>query len=200
MNPSIRQGVGFAVRLGVAYALLTLLWLGLEATYGRAYRAVMQRLFGSFGAGRRVRFAELEASSSWADVEIRLGHVADPSRYFVQEASSFLDGYLPTAVFLALILATPSRMTHWWRAAAALAAVQAYAILRVYLVVASAYASPRLPTEVQLPLSPAVRALLQNSAELLVAETTTTFVVAGLAWFVVLKWPGGLGEDRRSNR
>ncbi|MFQ5416170.1 MAG: hypothetical protein ACE5FL_03870 [Myxococcota bacterium] len=117
--------VRFLLRFAVIYALLLAPWPGRDDAYGDFYRDAMRELLGVRDPGRSVRFRKLDSRETAADpiwkadtgivIRIQPQGGAAPVLY-PQVRSSFYTGYAPTALLLALILATP--MTRSRRAVA----------------------------------------------------------------------------------
>ncbi len=121
----------------VVYAALLVAWLGVGGVYGAAFRTVGNVVFGSAG-GNAVVVIERVAAEGAMDSQLMLrkkstgqvGHVAMSSRFL---------GYMPMAILVALVSATPMTMGRRLRALAwGSALVQVYVLLRVWLVMLAA--------------------------------------------------------------
>ena len=122
-----RSIAGFLVRFAAVYAILIAPWPGLTTSYGRLYCAVGELLFGSRQPERSVRLVRVDPArspdASWQrDTAIileirgaRVGHRHVPP--FGATRSSRYTGYVPTAILIALVVATP---IPWRRRAEAL--------------------------------------------------------------------------------
>lgn len=103
---STRPIVGFFLRFLLFFLALMILWSGVGATYGRAFRAMGNLLFARFGTDGLVRFQRSEGSNTEDDLEVMLMNRGNGAESTFA-GSSRLQGYKPTAFLLALILATP---------------------------------------------------------------------------------------------
>lgn len=102
-----RKGItGFAFRVILVYGLFTLPWHGLGTLYGSAFRAVANVLFGQFGSDGAARFEPLPDATTKRDTQLVLRHRWTGREITTQYGSRYT-GYLPTAVFVALMVATP---------------------------------------------------------------------------------------------
>ena len=137
-----RSIAGFVVRFALVYAILMAPWPGLAAAYGSFYSAAGELLFGSKQSESSVRFVRVDPARSpdptWQqDTMILLAIRGEPVGHrtvppFGTQRSSRYTGYVPTAILIALVLATP---IPWRRRAYALVLgvvlVSAFAALMV---------------------------------------------------------------------
>lgn len=106
---------GFCIRLFLFYGLLVLPWPGLREGYAAFFRAGGDVLFGSFGHVGAVRFQPLDSPGK-LDTAIVFGNRRTRAGGLTRIPSRHM-GYLPTAVLICLVLATP---ISWPRRARAL--------------------------------------------------------------------------------
>lgn len=135
MRP-IRTLVRFVCLFGVLYGLLIAPWPGWNSRYSQAFCYSCERLLGAEGADRIVRF-ERAPEGARLDTQIVL---ADPRQLapdgMVKARVLGLDsrgvGWVPTALFSALVLATPVGWKRRLRSlAAGLLLMQAFIVLSV---------------------------------------------------------------------
>ncbi|MHC5004764.1 MAG: hypothetical protein ACYTJ0_16755, partial [Planctomycetota bacterium] len=115
----------WAARLVALYAALMLAWLVVGDAYGTVFRGAGDVLLGSPAPDVRARFLPLEALgdrvdprlAAFADVAIEMRHLGTGS-VSVRAIDSRFFGYVPTVVFVCLVLATP---VSWRRRGRALA-------------------------------------------------------------------------------
>jgi hypothetical protein len=108
MNPR-RAIVGFFVRLAVYYAALMTAWPVVKTGYGAYYRALGETCFGRFGTQAIARFEAWPQEDDVKDTIVRLENHSVPDVRIEKRMpiSSRYTGYMPTAVVLSLLLATP---------------------------------------------------------------------------------------------
>jgi hypothetical protein len=103
----------FLVWFVVAISLLIAPWPQLEETYGKLLRTGAQFVFGSFGPKGIVLFRATDETNDWPhDTKIYLGNrdIVKPDGMRpmkVVKMSTRYIGYVPTALVVALVLATP---------------------------------------------------------------------------------------------
>ena len=106
----------FSLRFTIVYVLLAAPWPGLVEAYGKLYGSAVRGLFGSSGWQRSVEVRRFKPdqplTATVMDTEILVSTGATASRGGMRPAlqiirSSRDTGYLPTALVLSLIAATP---------------------------------------------------------------------------------------------
>ena len=105
--------VGFLWKFALVYGLLIVPWPGLNAVYGRVFRSVGNLVFSRETGRRLLRFEEVPAASRrLLDSRILLANreaVGEngniPAKYL--ELDTRAVGWIPTAMVIALVLATP---------------------------------------------------------------------------------------------
>jgi hypothetical protein len=115
---------GFLLRFALLFGLLILPWPGWHQAYGAYFRAFAQRVFEEHDGQRRMAFAPVAAPGDPFDTRISMGNRAlldaDGKGLLMRtEVDSRSIGWIPTALTLALIVATPIA---WSRRIPALAA------------------------------------------------------------------------------
>ncbi len=103
--PPPRRIAWFLVRLVLSYAVLIAPWPVVPEAYAAAYRTVSNVVFGSFGAEGVVHFRKPLGPSAM-DTEIAIRRRSSPDVGTTSHSARFT-GYVPTALVIALILATP---------------------------------------------------------------------------------------------
>ncbi len=117
--------VGFFWRFTLLYGLLILPWPGLNEIYGSYFRALGQRVFAHESGPRLLRFEAVPADiGHHLDTRIALANCnqldrqgSGPVRYLELDTRGI--GWVPTALLLALIMATPipwrrKTWAMWW--------------------------------------------------------------------------------------
>ncbi len=172
-----RVGV-FLLKAVLLFSLLCAAWPAVRAPYGRGFRAAGNALFGSFGAERAARFrAPLEASHRDVRIVLLSGDVRSRSDL---QLSSERTGYRPSALALALFLATPGLRRRWRQALAGILAIQAFVASRVFLLLVQGYAHWKLDGPVLdagVPLT-VIDVLVLWTWQ----ETTSNYLVPLLVW------------------
>ncbi len=182
--PSRKRILGFLVRTAVLYTLASLAWPALKDGYSRGFRYAGELFFGSFGAGRSARFRD-EQEHPYQDVRVVLRSRDLPQRTHELRLSSERTGYRPTALLLALLLATPNLL--WrraWLLLVGLCAIHAFIALRVFLVLLQGFAlwKPFGPSG-QPALDPWIPLAALDALVLWVwQETTSNYLVPLLLW------------------
>jgi hypothetical protein len=124
------------VALLIIYAVLMIPWPGLQGAYGALYRAAANVVFTSFGAHGEANFRALRPPDAGHDTEVTLvNRRTDFLTKTTFTLSSRYNGYAPTALLLALILATPIPWARRWRAGLwGLLLVQGFIVARLLVV------------------------------------------------------------------
>lgn len=111
--PAPSTALRFALRLLLVYGLFITPWPGLKSGYGSLFRTCGNGLLHASGFRGIVEFRPpTEYHVDW-DVEMHMKNPKTQERWHV-EYSSRGWGYLPTAAFVALILATPLAWSRRW--------------------------------------------------------------------------------------
>jgi hypothetical protein len=110
---------GFVARLFLIYALMIAPWPGLEAGYAALYRSGSNALSGVLGLGHHVSLHVLsdEDRASFAGKTDARALALDDTKIVFRAGgqqltvlhSTWYSGYIPTALLIALMLATPLR-------------------------------------------------------------------------------------------
>jgi len=101
----VKPVLRFAATAAVVFALLMAPWPGLRAGYAACFRTAGEISFSFFWRGGDVRFEPYEEPGREADTRVRVDEDAGPAWYTLVDSRGA--GYLPLAVFLALLAATP---------------------------------------------------------------------------------------------
>lgn len=130
----LRRIAGFFILVLIFYGLLMAPWPGVRKAYAACFRAVGSMVFGSFGAPDSVRFRPASQDGGEWDTEIVLSNPHTGAVGTVQHNSRRM-GYVPTAVLISLVLATPLSWSRKSRALLwGLLLVNAFVALRLALV------------------------------------------------------------------
>lgn len=178
---SLKTILRFFVLALFLYVLLILPWPGVREGYRALYQTTGQALFGRFGAEGRVRY-EVRPDDELYDLDVVLG------KRGVGEVPAKMDtrrvGYVPVAVIVALVLATPVPWGRKWRALAwGFVLVNLFVVFRSTLQLLYLYGNPS-PVRLY-ELSPFWEAMLARTYELFFVAPACTSVVPALVWVAV---------------
>jgi hypothetical protein len=175
--------VAFFVSAAVLYLLLMILWPVVQPAYAPCYRAVAGLVFSSFGAANSIRFAPAQDASRPEDSLIiaRHKHTGAGGDF---PHSSRKTGYVPTAVLVSLVLATPLPWRRRWRALLwGLVLVNVFVGVRIGLIVLHYLgADPRLGF---FDLSPTERKLAEWAVQAFVQVYGSSFGFPVFIWLAV---------------
>jgi hypothetical protein len=101
----MRTALRFTLTAAVLFALAMAPWPGLRPAYAAWFRGVNEVAFSLFWLGGDVRFERHDVAGEAADTFVRVVEDGGAAWYTLVESTGA--GWLPTAVFLALALATP---------------------------------------------------------------------------------------------
>ena len=179
--------VGFLWRFALVYGLLIFPWPAFNKAYGGYFRALGQATFSRSGGPRYLQFEAVpEELHHRLDTRIaianrdqadRAGNV--PLHYLELDTRGV--GWVPTALLLALILATP---VSWPRRAAALI----WGLIAVHGFILFSIASTiwNNSTELSLlTLTPFWKSVVEGLDETLVTQMGASFVVPVFIWILV---------------
>ena len=183
--PLLRRVAGFLWRFVLIYGLLIAPWPGWSAAYGRWFRAFNQSIFVS-NEHRMLQFETARDVSPPLDTQITLanrdrvdarGHV--PAKKLGLDSRGI--GWVPTALLVALTLASP---VTWCRRLRALLA--SLLIIHGYIALSVGCYIWNQSTDLDLvTLTPFWKAVAGGLEETLVTQLGPSFVVPALIWFVV---------------
>jgi hypothetical protein len=184
---------GPIVRLVLLTVLYFALLMALAATgfYPPLFRAGASALFGSLGSGRIAKFEPFQDPRGVFDTRMSVGtdsagYPAFPSSLGV---NSVRQGYVPIAVLVALMLATPIAWRRKWRALAlGLLLVQGFVVLRVAVALLVGFSRVGLGGRRLLEVSPPVAWGLRRADQILAADLHTTYIAPLLIWALVVVW------------
>lgn len=98
--------LGFCLRLVLVYIVLMIPWPGVARAYGLLYRIGGDLVFGTFSFGADVHFQAADASDGNWDTKVIIKNHRSGATGTLPSSSRHM-GYIPTAVFVSLVLATP---------------------------------------------------------------------------------------------
>lgn len=109
----LRALLRFTLVFVLAYCLLLAPWPGLREGYGNFFQAMGNLCLGTLGEDSRfVWRAEGDFEGLEHNTEIHMyRHETVPGKYRVFVANHYRKGYLPTAMLVAMVLATPMRLS-----------------------------------------------------------------------------------------
>ncbi len=182
----------FALVFGTCYTLFAIPWPGLSAKYSTAYRYVANAAFGTYGDRGRVSFEPAAHANRSADTVVSTK--LSKSRYIGDSSHSpRLTGYLPTAEFIALALATPIA---WRRRLVGLGIgiVLTHVIIaaRIQIALYFWFSTPGTPWQLH-ELSGWVRRALELLYESVNEAPVASFVFPAILWLVLLFRPADWG-------
>ena len=178
----LRPIAGFFLRLLILYGLLAWPWPWAVRSYSAAYRTVANGAFGSFGSEGVVRFQANPHVSRGMDTNLTvrkrqsqlMGTTAHNPR---------LTGYLPTALLVSLVLATP---IPWVRRIKALfwglLLVHLFVYLRLEITLLHWFSADG-PWAIYSP-GPFARSVLSGAHEIGVVSPMMTFVAPVIIWII----------------
>lgn len=174
--------IGFFLRLIVLYGLLIAPWPGLDRAYLACFRAAGNTLFGTFHSAGSVRFVEdPHPSVKWPTRMIyrkRGARGEGRGRYDTRQ------GYLATALAMALIAATPVPWSRRWKALFwGFLLANGFVALRVYLGLLDLY-SEADPVAL-FHFSPFWKRALGLVVRITTVSPEFTFVVPVFIWVIV---------------
>ncbi|MEM7308135.1 MAG: hypothetical protein AAF682_15760 [Planctomycetota bacterium] len=172
------------------FAVLIALWPAVRSPYLAGCAWTGNRLFSDFGADRAVDCRVLEPRREWIDAEIRLYHREHPQRFHSLAASGFLHAFVPWAVFLSLVLATPAtRKARLARAALGSGLVALFTAARIGLRVARDFTWIEVDGVRLLSLDPRAYSWLDSVSYVLFKDPTIGFVLPVAIWALVsVRW------------
>jgi hypothetical protein len=171
--------------VGTALVLFILLRaLASTGFYPPLFRAAASPLIGHLGAHRIARLEPFEHPQGLFDTRLSLGTDVNGTPEFAQDM--LLDtvrvDYAPTALVVALILATPIAWSRKWRAlAAGLLVVHAFVALRFAVVAMYGFSLAGGRTQM---------GVLGFATEVLSSDYHLTYVVPAVIWLCVTKTEG----------
>ncbi|HUU83830.1 MAG TPA: hypothetical protein VM243_10030 [Phycisphaerae bacterium] len=200
----LRQAVLRLLAAAVLYILLMLGWLWWSEGYARALRSVGNFVFARWYDGAAIRFepqaveAGTYAATRMQDTRLSLMNHATRARGNQPVSSQYI-GYVPTVLFLALVLPSPVPWRRRWKAVLwGFVLIGAFILLRMWLMIFNAFCSDS-PLALFYP-SDFWRRVLAFATETLTRSLTTCFVVPLAIWVLVCFRHGDLAALRGSGR
>ena len=185
--PPLRLFLAALGRFGLLYALLILPWPGFNQAYGRYFRAMGEVVFAREDGRRFVHFEPVPAELRHVlDTRITLANREQIDANGVGPATELeLDsrgvGWVPTALVLALTLATPIPWRRRGRAlAGGLLVIHGYILFSVAIYLWNVSAGLALVT-----LTPFWKQVAAGLQETLITQMGAGFVAAVLIWALV---------------
>jgi hypothetical protein len=99
--------IRFLVVALAVYAGFLLLWAPAAGIWGDGYRCALQAALGRFGPGVQVRFAPHATPTRYVDTEVVITSERAPQIEAFTETGSLVGTYLPTALLVSLVVASP---------------------------------------------------------------------------------------------
>lgn len=162
MRSILRRTTFFLLVTLASYSAFLLLWNPVSGAWARAYSEVANLSLGRTLPGVRAHFRPHEFPTRRIDTEIVLAFEKPAGLEAVSQTSSLSGSYLPSALLIALIVATPLSFARKVRAAIlGLATVHVFEILLVGIVLFDLLAQDPAIRPVQIPpwILPPVHAL-----------------------------------------
>jgi len=173
---------GFFARLVVLYVALMVLWPALKAPYRAGYRAFGNICFSRIGSGATARFEPWPIEEEIKDGQVVLENYTVPGAKIkiLMPISTRYAGYMPTAVVISLILATPLPWRRRWVALAfGLVLVHLFILLWLGVSILDDLSDPiaGLPTHGYI-LAPAIKSVLKFLVENVVESVIACAYIA----------------------
>jgi hypothetical protein len=183
--------IGFLWRFALVYGLLILPWPGFDEAYGRCFRTLGQLIFARKNDQHILNFEAvpeslkhvLDTRIALADREELDRNGSGPVRYLELDTRGI--GWIPTALFLSLVLATP---VPWprraWALFAGLVAVHAFILFSVEISLWN-----NSPGVSLIALNPIWGQIVGGLEETLITQMGVSFVMPVVVWiFVTFRW------------
>jgi hypothetical protein len=181
---AIAKLVGKALVLFITtFVLLAIPWQPVRTAYAKAYQATGNAVFATFGESGRVEFKPVEKEGKKGDTAIKLHNRRTGAFGYIYTNSRFM-GYVPTALLISLIVATP---VPWRQRGRALilgfVAVNAFVLFRLALALLQNFTSA---SEIGMYRpGPFWSTVLGAAYALFVVTAAGAFVVPVLIWALV---------------
>jgi hypothetical protein len=166
-----------------------LMFVGTTGFYLPLFHAVGNTFFHRFGSGRIAHFDPLDDPRNMLDTRVAIGTDATGTPIYRSQLNinAVREGYAPTAVLVALVLATPIPWPRRWRAlAVGLLAVQAFVMLRVVVAVLYGFSRLRVGDQRLLEVGSLGTAVLRRADQVVAGDLHLTYVAPFLIWLVVV--------------
>ncbi len=122
------------VRLLLGYGILLALWPLVGDAHRTAFCAFGNVGLSRFGSAAHVRFDPVDGPTRFEDTRMTLGLGDPPVSRREDHTSAFLHSYLPSSLFVALVLATPvPRRRRWLALPVGLALLHAFVAVKLAL-------------------------------------------------------------------
>jgi len=182
----LKRSVRFVVLLVAVYGLLIFPWPELTAVYAATYRYVCNGLFASMGSAAEVRFEPLAGNPRFDSIALLSckGYDGVRSKRNVPFHTR-KTGYLPTALMIALILATPQSLkTAVKRLAIGLAAIHVFIAVGVLVTLLYSLTDQRPEQNIKpvLDVSMYTSRAIFFFYRMMVISPTLSFVAPVLIW------------------
>lgn len=154
--------------------------------YPGLFRPCANSIFSSFGGDRIVKFEAFDDPNRQFDSKMLVGtkSLGYKSR---MPFESIRQGYLPTALFLALVLATPLPWRRKWLGLLiGLLLVHLFIVLRVFFPVVEGFTRLLVGDKPVLDLPPFWNACVRRGAHLISADLITAYLIPVLIWAALL--------------
>lgn len=179
----------FFLKLLLIYVALVVPWPGLDRPYLACFRAVGNRLFGSFGSGGEVQFV---TEFPFKTKQPTLSREKWPVKYVLRNkinskafAGQYLarHGYLTLALVIALILATPVPWSRRWKALLlGFFLINGFVAFRVFIALLNEFTQGSIALFTP---SPFWKKALQLAFEIMTRSPEFTFIVPVFVWVLV---------------
>lgn len=185
---SVRTLVRCSLVSLLIFGFLMVPWPGVRELYATVFHFQANLVYGGSDGDHFIEFQSNVASGAAEDTAIHVGRRRDPGYTNVTFRSRFV-GYLPMALFLALVLSTPipigRRLHALWKGGLA---IDAYVLLRTGLLVLKGWTEHRShcsASHAAFWSSGWWDQLLDKTVAILVLEPSMYILVPGLVWLAV---------------
>ncbi len=193
-----REHKHFFVWLAIAYAALMVAWTVLATPYSALFRAGGNTVFARFGSDGRVRFLNPNALSAAdlrggvappgavgeRDTALELSSIRTPESFGYLRTSARYIGYVPTAVFLALLLAKPMAWSRkGWSLLWGMLLIHGFILFRLAILICDGFTGTK--AYALFHPSPFWMRVLDFARDVLADAPTVSYVAPTFIWFLV---------------
>ena len=174
------------VGLAVTYFVI-LFAIAQTGFYPPLFRAGANTLFGSMGSGRVAQFEPFDDPQGVFDTKMSVGSDLTGSRVFPSSlgVNSLRQGYVPTAVLIGLVLATPIAWRRKWRALlVGIPLVHVFVAMRIGVTLLYGFSRIGLGDRRLLEVSALGSWVLRRGDQILAGDLHMSYVVPLVIWLL----------------
>ena len=157
--------------------------------YPPAFRLGANLFLSSFGAHRIAKYEPLADAKGMRDTSISVGSDATGSPVYPSSLgiNAVREGYTPTAILIALMLATPVAWRDRWRAmAVGFAGIQLFVAMRITVAALYGFSRVGIGDRRLLEVGAFGSRLLHRADQILTGDLHFTFIAPVLVWLLVV--------------